>query len=64
MRDWSPNSSVGAAGGSGFSSGRATADGGEAGPSPTALVAKTVKVYSTLLVSPSSVHVVVPQAFS
>ena len=28
------------------------------------LVAKTVKVYSTLLVRPSSVHVVVPQAFS
>ncbi len=57
----SPKSSCGAAGGSGFSSGRASAEAGEASDGPTAFSATTVNVYVTLLVSGFSVHVVVAQ---
>ena len=51
-------SSVGGAGVSGRASGRAVSDGADGSESPTRFVAITVKLYSTLFVSPSSVHVV------
>ena len=56
--DLSPNFRVGGFGVSGRASGRATADVGDGLPSPTRFVAVTAKVYSTLFVSPSRVHVV------
>src|SRR5690606_13776808 len=46
----SPNARLGAAGGSGRSSGRAGADAGEGSDGPTALCATTVNVYSTSFV--------------
>src|SRR5690606_20712743 len=58
LSDLSPKSSVGGTGVSGRASGRATADAPDGSESPTRLVATTSKVYSTLFVSPSSVHVV------
>ena len=56
--DLSPNFRVGGFGVSGRASGRATAEVGDGLPSPTRFVAVTANVYSTLLVSPSRVHVV------
>src|SRR5690606_24469729 len=49
---WSPRSARGAAGFSGRTSGRATAEGTDGSESPTSLVATTWKVYSVSLVSP------------
>ena len=54
----SPNSSVGAAGASGTASGRAVADGPLASDQSTSFCAATVNVYSTSLVRPSIVQVV------
>ena len=59
----SPKTRVGGAGVSGRTSGRAVSDGTEASDTPTLLVAVTTKLYSTLFVSPSSVHVVEGQFF-
>ena len=59
----SPKPSVGGAGVSGRTSGRAVSDGIEGSDSPTRLVAVTTKLYSTLFVSPSSVHVVEAHCF-
>src|SRR5690625_1371836 len=59
----SPKVSCGAAGRSGRTSGRATAEGPEGSESPTGLVAVTVKLYSTLFVSPPMVQVMVGQSW-
>ena len=52
-----------AAGVSGRASGRAISDGPDGSESPTRFVAITVKLYSTLFVSPSSVQVVAAHCF-
>ncbi len=60
----SPKTSDGAAGVSGRASGRAVSDGADGSDGPTRFSATTVKLYSTLLVRPSSVQVVARHSFS
>src|SRR5690606_27003342 len=54
--------SAGVAGANGLASGVCDAEAGLGSEVPTALVATTVKVYATLLVRPSTVHVVLTQS--